>query len=184
MQIIIKLTTACNLNCVYCSEGDKCLSTLKKSLAYKLIDDLPAFMEKYHDENIELLWHGGEPLMMGKSYLDDVMSYAKKKLAKYKLKFSIQSNGTLIDEEWIEIFKKYDVGVGISLDGYQEIHDNNRKAKDGEPTFQKIMDNIKKMQSAEITIGTLMVLNTEQEVDVDKLIDVIKKMVVVRKSIV
>ena len=99
MQIIVKLTTNCNLNCIYCSEGDKKAVTLKKEMLFKAIDELPLLLDKINDKNITLLWHGGEPLSVGKEYLTEVMQYATEKLKNYHIKFLIQTNGTLIDEE-------------------------------------------------------------------------------------
>lgn len=175
MQIIVKLTTGCNLNCVYCSEGDVARKDLPIELLYKLIDELPSLLDRYEDENVDLLWHGGEPLLIGKKYLAGVMQYAHDKLKKYNVHFLMQTNGTLIDEEWIELFKKYDVGIGISLDGYKELHDKNRLTKNCQPTFDTVLNNIIKLKKNGISVGTLMVLNTEEKVDADKLFEFIKQ---------
>lgn len=175
MQIIVKLTTGCNLSCTYCSEGDKPLEVIDKRIIFKLIDEIPLLLDKYSDNNIEFLWHGGEPLTVGKSFLKDLMDYAKNKLQKYNLKFMVQTNGVLIDDEWINVFKLYNVGVGISLDGYKELHDKNRITKAGMPTFDIILENIRKLKKAEIYPGTLMVVNTANKIDVAKLFDVIKE---------
>ena len=157
------MTTRCNLNCVYCSEGDIAQADLPLSLLHKLIDEIPSLLSKYHDDTVDLLWHGGEPLSVGKKYLLDAMQYAKAKLPKYKLRFLVQTNGTLIDDEWISIFKQFNIGVGISLDGYREIHDKNRLTKHHQPTFDTIMNNIVKMKREGISAGTLMVLNTNEK---------------------
>lgn len=175
MQIIVKLTTNCNLKCVYCSEGDKQSSILPKELLYKAIDDLPVLLNKYAEKDISLLWHGGEPLTVGKKYLAEAMEYAAEKLKDFNLKFLIQTNGTLIDDEWIALFKKFNVSVGVSLDGYKELHDSNRMTKDEEPTFDLIIENIKRLKEAGLNCGTLMVLNTAGKIDLDKLIDCIEK---------
>ena len=95
MQIIVKLTTNCNLNCIYCSEGDKKAVTLKKEMLFKAIDELPLLLDKINDKNITLLWHGGEPLSVGKEYLTEVMQYATEKLKNYHIKFLIQTNGNV-----------------------------------------------------------------------------------------
>lgn len=92
MEIVVKLTTGCNLRCVYCSEGDKPLMVLKKEYLYKLIDELPAFLEARQDKKITLLWHGGEPMSVGMAYLQQVMDYAKEKLKDYELVFQMQTN--------------------------------------------------------------------------------------------
>lgn len=175
MQIIVKLTTNCNLACSYCSEGDKIPQNLDMKVLRKLIDNIPELLDKYKQNSITLLWHGGEPLLVGKAYLVEAMDYAVEKLNNYKLQFAVQTNGTLIDKEWIEIFKRFDVGVGISLDGYKEIHDVNRKDKSGKPTFDKIMANISLLQNNGINVGTLMVLNTTRDINIEKLWTLIKK---------
>lgn len=174
MQVIVKLTTRCNLKCSYCSEGDKAPETLDMLVLKKLIDEIPEILNKYKQKDITLLWHGGEPLLLGKAYLTEAMQYAEKKLFNYRVRFSIQTNGTLIDNEWIDIFKQFDVGVGVSLDGYKEIHDINRMEPDGTPTFDKIMSNIILLQNNGINVGTLMVLNTMSNINIEKLWNLIK----------
>lgn len=169
MQIIVKLTTNCNLNCIYCSEGDKKAVTLKKEMLFKAIDELPLLLDKINDKNITLLWHGGEPLSVGKEYLTEVMQYATEKLKNYHIKFLIQTNGTLIDDEWISIFCKFKVGIGISLDGYKELHDNNRLTKNGEATFDLIVKNMQKLKNAGVNYGALMVLNTSSQINMEAL---------------
>lgn len=169
MQIIVKLTTNCNLNCIYCSEGNKKAVTLKKEMLFKAIDELPLLLDKINDKNITLLWHGGEPLSVGKEYLTEVMQYATEKLKNYHIKFLIQTNGTLIDDEWISIFCKFKVGIGISLDGYKELHDNNRLTKNGEATFDLIVKNMQKLKNAGVNYGTLMVLNTSSQINMEAL---------------
>lgn len=169
MQIIVKLTTNCNLKCIYCSEGDKKAVTLKKEMLFKAIDELPLLLDKINDKNITLLWHGGEPLSVGKEYLTEVMQYATEKLKNYHIKFLIQTNGTLIDDEWISIFCKFKVGIGISLDGYKELHDNNRLTKNGEATFDIIVKNMQKLKNAGVNYGTLMVLNTSSQINMEAL---------------
>ena len=57
MQIIVKLTTNCNLNCIYCSEGDKKAVTLKKEMLFKAIDELPLLLDKINDLNCNKKLH-------------------------------------------------------------------------------------------------------------------------------
>ena len=126
MQLIIKLTTSCNLKCSYCSEGDKKAETISKEILYKVIDDLPELLKELNDHSIEILWHGGEPMLVNIEFLDEVMYYAEKILSGFELRFCMQSNGTMLNPEWLSILKMHNVMVGISLDGYKEIHDKNR----------------------------------------------------------
>ena len=167
MQIILKLTTACNLNCVYCSEGDKPAETLPAEIFYRLVDELPALTS-----DAEFLFHGGEPMLYGRENLQNLIDYAKKTFP--AARFLMQTNGTLIDDAWIDFFRANNIGVGISLDGYAELHDKNRRTKTGEPTAEKILGNLEKMRAAGLHVGTLMVLNNAENVDADKLFDFIR----------
>lgn len=174
MEIIIKLTTACNLRCSYCSEGNQRQVILSKQNLYKLIDELSSLLDKCQDKDIDILWHGGEPLLVGKTFLQEAMQYAQKKLRGYNLQFSLQTNGVLIDDEWIAIFKKFSVGVGVSLDGYRELHDKSRRTIDNKPTFDVVLENLDKMTASGIMPGVLMVLDAAQPIDSDKLFEMIE----------
>ena len=78
MQIILKLTTACNLNCVYCSEGDQSVATLPQEIFFKLVNELPSILEQSGTKDAEFLFHGGEPLLYGRVHLKTLIDYAKK----------------------------------------------------------------------------------------------------------
>lgn len=82
MQIILKLTTACNLNCVYCSEGDQPAKTLPEEIFCKLVDELPPLLEHVGTKDAEFLFHGGEPMLYGRDNLRRLIDYAKKKSAR------------------------------------------------------------------------------------------------------
>ena len=74
-----------------------------------------------------------------------------------------------LHDEWISIFCKFKVGIGISLDGYKELHDNNRLTKNGEATFDLIVKNMQKLKNAGVNYGTLMVLNTSSQINMEAL---------------
>ena len=111
VTIILKPSHRCNFNCTYCYDRferskdsnilpvDDCILILKK------------FANKFPDYHV--IWHGGEPTCLGKDYLDKVMSAD----IPAHIKWSIQTNGSLLDDEWIKIFKKYKVDCGLSYDG-------------------------------------------------------------------
>ena len=175
MQIILKMTTACNLNCVYCSEGDQCAATLPEGIFYKLVDELPPLLDHIGTKDAEFLFHGGEPMLYGRENLKRLIDYANENLHGYNVRFLMQTNGTLIDEDWIKFFKAENISPGISLDGYPALHDKNRRTKNNEPTAEKILKNLKLLREAGLSVGTLMVFNSPEEVDADKLFDFIQE---------
>ena len=149
---------------------------MQKEVIKKIIDDLPGVADQSHTKDIEILWHGGEPLMMPKTWLTEAMDYALEKLSDYKVRFLLQTNATLVTPEWIEIFKKYHVEVGVSIDGYRTLHDENRRQKDGSSSYDAVIQSIHELQQAGIPVGTLMVLNTEKNIDIDCLYDYIREL--------
>ena len=173
MQIILKLTSACNLNCSYCSEGDHPPERLPEELFFKLVDELPELLDHIQSKKAEFLFHGGEPLLYGRDALRRLIDHARGHLPNCRLQFLMQTNGTLIDDGWIEFFKANDIHVGISLDGYPALHDLNRRTKDDRPTAALIMHNINRLRAEGMNVGTLMVLNAA--VDVDRLFDFIRE---------
>ncbi|MCF0122169.1 MAG: radical SAM protein [Lachnospiraceae bacterium] len=170
MNVILKVTTMCNLACAYCSEGDKSPITMSDELYKKLINQLPELLDKNNDKTIDIIFHGGEPTVIGVEKLSFFLEYAKNILSNYELSFSMQTNGYCIDQELIELLRKYDVGVGVSLDGYTELHDENRRSKTGEVTCKKILHNIKVLNESGVSCSTLMVVNTSKKIDADKLL--------------
>ena len=175
MQVILKLTTACNLNCVYCSEGDCAASTLPEEIFYKLSDEMPPLLKQIGTEDAEFLFHGGEPMLYGREGLKRLIDYAKNNLRGFNVRFLMQTNGTLIDEAWIKFFKVEEISVGVSLDGYPELHDKNRRTKADKPTAERVLSNLKLLREADLGVGTLMVFNSPENVDADKLFDFIQE---------
>ena len=76
----------------------------------------------------------------------EAIEYTNDVLSDFEISYSIQTNATLIDEEWIQIFKEFDFSIGISLDGYKELHDQYRIAKNGQGTYETIITNIKSIK--------------------------------------
>lgn len=175
MQIILKMTTACNLNCVYCSEGDQPAETLPEEIFFKLVDELPPLLDHIGTKDAEFLFHGGEPMLYGRDNLKRLIDCAKDNLRGCNVQFLMQTNGTLIDDDWIKFFAAEEIGVGVSLDGYPALHDANRRTKSDEPTAEKILSNLKRMRAAGLSVGTLMVFNSPEAVDAQKLFDLIQE---------
>ncbi len=158
-SVIVKVSGKCNLDCKYCyyylpkSQAKKKIMNL--DLAQRVIIDSSVF-----GNNIELIWHGGEPLLAGTDFFKAVIELEKTIERKNGIRFSnrIQTNATLIDQEWIDIFKIGNFGVGVSLDGYEELHNQNRIFHNGKGSFHEVVEGIGKLQKAGISFSILAVL--------------------------
>lgn len=146
--VVFKVAERCNLACSYCYfffGGDDSFSRHPAIVAPDTVDGIAAFLEQAIDEldigYIEIALHGGEPLLMKKPAFEDLCArLARCGSSKCKIGFSVQSNGVLIDEEWIDIFSRHNVGVGLSIDGSREQHDAFRVDKKGRGTYDKTIE--------------------------------------------
>ena len=166
MTGLICNTLECNLSCSYCFEGNGiCKHKPNVGRVNNLFEDAIPLFDRFIDElyyyNGErfttIIWHGGEPTLINPELMMKVMALQKTK--GHSIRWAIQTNGTIIGKPQIEMFKQYDVNVGISLDGLQKSHDANRVTKDGKPTFDLIMSNIRNLISNGIKPNILLTIN-------------------------
>ena len=114
-QLIIKVTNGCNLRCKYCYNAAK--EFVHEVVSLDKIEKMFYLLASY--DNVEVIFHGGEPMMAGKEFYKNVIELERKTTAQSGVTFSnqIQTNATLIDAQWLQLFKKYNINVGISFDG-------------------------------------------------------------------
>lgn len=136
----------CNLNCAYCFYLSK--EALYPASSFRMNDEtLEAFVRQYiltqRVPKVNFTWQGGEPTLMGLSFFRRVVEL-QKKYARPGVRVSnaLQTNGTLLDDEWCTFLKENAFLVGISLDGPAEIHDAYRRDKGGAPTFRRVMKGV------------------------------------------
>lgn len=146
------LGVACNLKCTYCYQNP-----VRDALNVKTLYNMDAIIEQIDAANQEFHLFGGEALLVPKDDLERLWAYGLEKFGKN----GMQTNATLIDEEHLALFKKYKVGVGISIDGPGELNDM-RWAGTLDKTraaTQKIMDNIRWLAREEVSIGIIITLH-------------------------
>ncbi|CAM1358679.1 Radical SAM additional 4Fe4S-binding SPASM domain [Tenacibaculum sediminilitoris] len=106
------------------------------------------------------MWHGGEPLLMPVEYYQKALLLQEKsKKEGQSYSNSIQTNGTLINQDWCDFFKKYQFTIGISLDGVEESHNLNRKYSNNKGSYTDVVNSIRLLQKNDIPFGVLIVLN-------------------------
>ncbi|HOT06695.1 MAG: hypothetical protein A4E45_01574 [Methanosaeta sp. PtaB.Bin039] len=134
---------ACNLGCKYCFFLSK--KDLYPKSSFRMSDEL---LETYIRQYIEaqklpqatIAWQGGEPTLMGLEFFKRSIEYQRKyRREKMTIQNTMQTNGTLLDDEWCEFFRKNNFLIGLSLDGPRGLHDAYRVDKTGRPTFDRVM---------------------------------------------
>ena len=181
MVIIIHCTSHCNMGCRYCYEEnwmentitiDKINSDFEKAIPI-FVKSINEVVELKREMPVDILLHGGEPLLIRPNIMSKFISEVKMKHP--SLKFKIQTNGTLLTDEYIELFKKYSIPVGVSLDGPQHLNDINRVFKGGKGTFSTVMENIKKARYKNVRVGGLLTLTATNVKNIKEIYDFFKE---------
>jgi len=118
--IIFKPTEKCNSNCIYC---DVVVKKKPKTMSLELLEhifkNIDAFLKAKPQERVQLIWHGGEPLLLGEDYFIKALEFQEKhcRETKHRINHAIQSNLTLLNERFLEIFKKLGINqIGTSFE--------------------------------------------------------------------
>lgn len=167
MYIMTKAAgSSCNLACKYCYylEKNNLYKDRQPDKRFILTDELlEKFIEMYIESQttpqVLFCWHGGESLMRPLSFYKKVVELQKKYARGRIIDNTIQTNGTLLNDEWCRFFKDNNWLVGVSIDGPQEFHDEYRKNKIGAPSFRKVMQGINLLKKHGIEWNALAVVN-------------------------
>ena len=145
----LMLTTNCNLFCKYCIAQDIDKNAMSIDCGESAVDMFVSLGEGA--KNIEFVFTGGEPLL-NFATLENIVAYSDSKSREFSMNplFVVKTNGTLIDEKVIALFKKYGVKAVISIDGLPEYHNENRTSYNGKPTQEIIVKNIQELQKNSI----------------------------------
>jgi uncharacterized protein len=123
-------------------------------------------------ERFTVCWHAGEPLAMPVPYYQETVSRISD-LARSRCEviYNVQTNGTIINQEWCEFFRKHDFQVGVSIDGPQFLHDANRVSRDGEGTFAATMRGVDLLRKNGVPFHVIAVLTRASLQHADLLFD-------------
>ena len=153
----------CNLACKYCYylEKNKLYPTAQRHL---MSDEM---LEQFTREYIEaqtmnqvlFTWHGGEPLLRSLDFYRKALSLQQKYAGSRRIDNVIQTNGTLLTDEWCEFFAQNHWLVGISIDGPQPDHDHYRLTAAGKPSWKKVMQGIKLLKKHGVEWNAMAVVN-------------------------
>ena len=164
-QIFVKPAgPLCNLGCRYCYYLDK-QHLYSNGETFRMTDKL---LEDYiiqhiqasPGETINFSWHGGEPTTRGLDYFRNIVEIQRKhKPPNRRIVNGVQTNGTLLNDEWCRFFAEQGFYVGLSLDGPQEMHDRYRTTKDNKPTYTQTIRGYNLLRKHRVQTEILCVVN-------------------------
>lgn len=154
---------SCNLRCKYCYYLEK--ANLYKHTPTRVLSE--EMLEQFTKEYIEaqtmnevlFTWHGGETLMRPLSFFRKAVELQKKYGAGRRIDNTIQTNGTLLTDEWCEFLHENHWLVGVSIDGPQEFHDEYRRTASGAPSWTKVMRGIQLLNKHNVEWNAMAVVN-------------------------
>jgi uncharacterized protein len=124
-------------------------------LLYRFIDQVLEYNKYGHST---FLFHGGEPLLVNPGNWTVMLNYFR--IKEYDVALHVQTNASLINDAFIDLFKEHNVQIGVSLDGPAGFNDKTRIFKDGKGTFSTVFPNIQKTKQAGLPVGCLVTLNS------------------------
>ncbi|TAJ11869.1 anaerobic sulfatase maturase [Marinilabiliaceae bacterium JC017] len=148
----------CNLGCTYCfylKKAELFNEVKQHRMSEEVLEELIRQVMAQSGQNISFGWQGGEPTLMGLPFYEKVVEFEKKYGFGKTVGNGLQTNGMLIDARWAEFLKKYDFLVGLSLDGPEHIHNHYRLKKNGQPSWDRVMESARLLLDAGVAVNAM-----------------------------
>lgn len=144
LSVMIKpASSICNLNCSYCfydelsnQRNQYSYGIMEKATVQSIIQNIFSLKEPL---SVSFVFQGGEPTMAGLDFFRFFLKEVNKTKGSNHVEYAIQTNGTLLDDSWCAFLKENDFLVGLSLDMMENNHDKNRKSKENEGTYERVL---------------------------------------------
>ena len=156
----------CNLNCDHCyytEKGDmyrSCGAGNRMTISDELLEKFTRqFSEAQTQPQVLFTWHGGEPLMRPISFYEKALRLQRQYARGHIIDNCLQTNGTLLTDEWCEFFRRNNFLIGISIDGPKEFHDEYRRTRTGGPSFNKVMRGIRLLNKHGVEWNAMTLVN-------------------------
>jgi uncharacterized protein len=166
LDFTLKAVSRCNLNCSYCyvyNKGDDSWRSRPVIMSDDVFRAALGRIREYcvlsRQASVEITYHGGEPCLLGAERFARWCQQALEALSDItQVRFGIQTNGTLVNNEWVKAFKAYDVVVGVSVDGPRELHDLYRVDKRQRGSYDRVVEGIAQLKDGGVEVGLLSVI--------------------------
>lgn len=157
LNVIVKVTNRCQYKCSYCFVRDS-VRPLQMS-AEILGSTIRKLFSQTRYSEVHFIWHGGEPLLRGIKFFQEIVDLQNKYCSGLEYSNSVQTNGGLLDNEFVQFFKKNGFSVGISLDGDQELNDIARLDSLNQSTYYATIEALHRLRVAGFPIGAIATIH-------------------------
>jgi uncharacterized protein len=159
--LVIQPTPFCNLDCRYCYLPDR---QNTKRISASTLDRLFArvFESELVRNGFTVVWHAGEPLVLRPAFYREAFAIASRhRRAEVAISHAVQTNATLIDQEWCEFIKRHAVRVGVSVDGPEFLNDRHRTTRRGGGTYRRVVQGMAALRRNAIPFHVITVLTRD-----------------------
>lgn len=156
--LVLQPTPLCNLDCTYCYLPNR---RSRARMSREVLDAAVrrAVESPFLGEELTIVWHAGEPLVLGTSWYEDAFARIAEVIAgRTRVTHAFQTNGTRLDSRWLPLLLRPDVRIGVSYDGPAFLHDAARKRLDGSGTHAAVRDGMALLRSAGIPFHVIAVV--------------------------
>jgi len=172
-SFILKATGWCNLNCSYCymfNLKDHSYLARPRVMSREIVKASAKSIHEYAVSHgltdVGITIHGGEPLLAGKEWFRFLVQSFRETSDQISYRFTVQTNGVLIDPEWVDLFRELGIVIGLSMDGPREIHDRNRYNHAGRGSYDEVVRGLNLLltarDSSQIFGGVLCVVDPRE----------------------
>jgi uncharacterized protein len=158
---------SCNLRCAYCfyRAKDELYAKSKPSMSEEVLESyIRQLIEMEPTDQVVIAWQGGEPTLLGIDFYKRAVNIASKYLPDGKqIQWTIQTNGTLLTDEWCDFFIKNNFLVGLSMDGPRELHNRFRVDQQGKGTFDSVMHAVDLLKAHNVEFNILCCVHSENQ---------------------
>lgn len=158
--LIVQPTPFCNIDCSYCYLSHRSETTRMDAATVKAI---ARFLRgvRLREPRLSVVWHAGEPLTAPIEFYETAFAALQSDAAPTLFQHHFQTNGILINDDWCDLFKRWSVRIGVSVDGPKEIHDAYRVDRSNRGTFDRVMRGIAKLREHQIPFTVICVLTKD-----------------------
>ncbi len=153
----------CNLDCKYCFylEKERLYAGERQwRMTDAVLEEyIRQYIQQQPAQEIHFAWQGGEPTLLGVEFFRKAVALQQKHAAGKTISNALQTNGTLLDDEWCEFLARHRFLIGLSVDGPREFHDQYRLDKHRQPTFDRVMRGLEFLKKHAVDFNTLTVVN-------------------------
>ncbi|WP_191841541.1 radical SAM protein [Catellatospora chokoriensis] len=156
-HFVVKVASRCNIKCTYCyvyEQADRTWITqprrMSDAIELATIARIGEYLAELGNQQALVILHGGEPLLYGAQRIERFAERLRAECGRRGVdaKLALQTNGTMVDDAWLDVFDRNGIHVGLSLDGPPDVHDAKRRDKVGAGTYERTAEGLRRLLSS------------------------------------